>query len=203
MLQIKAVLIDVGGVLVRTSSRLSRQKWEQLLNLNNGKLDEIVFGCPAATLSTLGKVTHEQVWVNVQVLLKVTDKQLLEIKNDFWRYDFVDEELIRSLQALRSTYSTYILSNAWEGTRAILHQKYNIAEEKTVDRIFFSYELGLAKPDPNVFLTVAKMINLEPDKILFIDDFEENIKSAIELGMKTIHFNDPVLVTSILKDMAL
>lgn len=201
MLKIKAVLIDVGGVLVRTSNRHSRQKWEQLLNLNDGQLDRIVFGCPAANLSTIGKVTHGHVWGNVQAILKITDQQLLDLKHDFWKDDFVDENLICSLQALRPKYSTYILSNAWEGTRGILKQQYNISEGQTVDRIFFSSELGLAKPDPNVFLTVAKMINLNFDKILFIDDFEENIKVAIDLGMKTIHFKDPVLVASILEGM--
>jgi len=46
------------------------------------------------------------------------------------------------------------------------------------------------------------MINLEFDKIMFIDDFEENIKEANDLGMKTIHFKDPDIVASILKGMA-
>lgn len=201
MREIKAVLIDVGGVLVRTSNRSSRKEWERSLNLDDGKLDEIVFGCPAATLSTLGKVTQDVVWANVQSILKITDHQLVDLKSDFWRYDFVDEQLVSVLMALRPKYSTYILSNAWEGTRSILYQNYNIIEGETVDRIFFSYELGLAKPDPNIFKTVSRMINLEFDKIMFIDDFEENIKSANDLGMNTIHFKDPALIISRLKGM--
>ena len=203
MLDIKAVLIDVGGVLVRTSDRSSRQKWEHLLNLHDGELDGIVFGCAAAALSTVGKATQAEVWLNVQSILKLSDQQMQEIQFDFWSNDFVDEQLISALMALRPKYSTYILSNAWEGSRSALSQKYNITEGKTVDRIFFSYELGLAKPDPNVFLTVSKAVSLKFDKIMFIDDFEENINSAIGLGMNTIHFIDPELVTSRLKGMAL
>jgi len=203
MLEIKAILIDVGGVLVRTSDRSFRQKWERLLNLDDGELDGIVFGCPAASLSTVGKATQAEVWLNVQSILKLTDQQLQEIQFDFWMNDFVDEQLISALMALRPNFSTYILSNAWEGTRSALSQKYNIIEGKTVDRIFFSYELGLAKPDPNIFLTVDRMINLEFDKILFVDDFEENIKSANDLGMNTIHFLDPELVISKLRGMVL
>jgi FMN phosphatase YigB (HAD superfamily) len=202
MLDIKAVIIDVGGVLVRTSNRSSRQKWERSLKLADGKLDDVVFGCPAATLSTLGKVAQGAVWANVQSVLNITDNQLIDLISDFWRYDFVDKQLVSVLLALRPKYSTYILSNAWEGTRSILFQKYDIVEGNTVDRIFFSSELGLAKPDPNIFKTVSRMINLEFDKIMFIDDFEENIKEANDLGMKTIHFKDPDIVASILKGMA-
>jgi FMN phosphatase YigB (HAD superfamily) len=203
MLDIKAVLIDVGGVLVRTSTRSSRQEWEKSLNLDDGKLDEIVFGCPAATLSTLGKAPQDAVWVNVQSILKITDHQLMDLRSDFWRYDFVDEQLVSVLMALRPKYSTYILSNAWEGTRSILCQNYYIVEGVTVDRIFFSYELGLAKPDPNVFITVSGLINFEFDKILFIDDFEKNISAANDLGMNTIHFKDPAFIISRLKGLAI
>jgi FMN phosphatase YigB (HAD superfamily) len=203
MLDIKAVLIDVGGVLVRTSTRSSRQEWEKSLNLDDGKLDEIVFGCPAATLSTLGKAPQDAVWVNVQSILKITDHQLMDLRSDFWRYDFVDEQLVSVLMALRPKYSTYILSNAWEGTRSILCQNYYIVEGVTVDRIFFSYELGLAKPDPNVFITVSGLINFEFDKILFIDDFEKNISAANDLGMNTIHCKDPAFIISRLKGLAI
>lgn len=47
----------------------------------------------------------------------------------------------------------------------------------------YSYEVGVAKPDPAFFAEAAHRIGAEPAAILFIDDSEPNIDGARSAGL--------------------
>jgi len=53
----------------------------------------------------------------------------------------------------------------------------------------FSHRLNLAKPDPAIYLHAATGLQLEPAKILFLDDREENIAAARKVGMAAIQYS--------------
>ncbi|HEX2419605.1 MAG TPA: HAD family phosphatase [Micromonosporaceae bacterium] len=55
---------------------------------------------------------------------------------------------------------------------------------------FFSADLGLAKPDPEVFRTVCRKLGAEPGDLLFIDDKDENIAAATAVGIRSLRFRD-------------
>jgi putative hydrolase of the HAD superfamily len=57
--------------------------------------------------------------------------------------------------------------------------------------IVVSGEIGLVKPDPEIFHHLAKRYDLIPAETVFIDDHLPNIESARRLGFRTIHFADP------------
>ena len=54
----------------------------------------------------------------------------------------------------------------------------------------WSYALGLAKPEPEIYLKTAEALESAPANILFIDDREENVAAASALGFHTIRFTD-------------
>jgi putative hydrolase of the HAD superfamily len=54
--------------------------------------------------------------------------------------------------------------------------------------IVVSGEVGLVKPDPEIFHHLAKRYDLNPAETVFIDDHLPNIESARQLGFRTIHF---------------
>ena len=54
----------------------------------------------------------------------------------------------------------------------------------------WSYALGLAKPEPAIYLKTAEALHTTPAKILFIDDREENVAAAAALGFQAIRFSD-------------
>ena len=56
--------------------------------------------------------------------------------------------------------------------------------------IVVSGEIGLVKPDPEIFHHLAKCYGLVPAETVFIDDHVPNIESARRLGFRTIHFVD-------------
>ncbi len=46
-----------------------------------------------------------------------------------------------------------------------------------------SYELGMVKPEPEIYLEAARRAGCRPDECVFIDDMPENVEAAAKLGM--------------------
>ena len=55
-------------------------------------------------------------------------------------------------------------------------------------RVFCSADLGVAKPDPRLFLDAARRLSLAPAAILFVDDKPANVEGARGAGMRGHHF---------------
>jgi putative hydrolase of the HAD superfamily len=53
----------------------------------------------------------------------------------------------------------------------------------------WSHALRMAKPDPTIYRMTAQALKTTPAHTLFIDDREENIAAAAELGMQTVHYS--------------
>ncbi len=51
------------------------------------------------------------------------------------------------------------------------------------DQLFFSFELGVAKPSPDFFLAILKQLPANPDNILFVDDHAQNVAAAESTGI--------------------
>ena len=68
--------------------------------------------------------------------------------------------------------------NAYFGTNG-----HNIGDY--FDDLFLSFELGMAKPDPQVFHTLIDKCGVVPSETLFLDDGAKNIEVADKLGFKT------------------
>jgi glucose-1-phosphatase len=185
---IEAIVLDVGGVILRTEDRSGRKMLESKYNLPPGGSETLVFMSRPAAESTIGKVPQDQIWLNIREELNLTPAQLKEFRLAFWQGDKIDSDLIRYIESQREKYTTALLSNAWVGMREILAEQYQIIEGKTVDHILISAELGIAKPDPRIYYLLADTINCPYDRILFVDDFIENIEAANDLGIQTIHY---------------
>ncbi len=57
--------------------------------------------------------------------------------------------------------------------------------------LVISGEVGLIKPDPEIYHYLLKKINREAKDCIFIDDSESNVRTAEELGFISIHFSSP------------
>lgn len=185
---IKAIVLDFGGVLLRTEDRSSRRELEDKYNLPPGGTDTLVFNSPLAKASTIGKVESDQIWQNVAEKLSLSPRSLESFKNAFWAGDQLDQELLWFIQDCRPKYSTAILTNAWMDARDTLADEFCITEGQTVDHILISSELGVAKPDQAIYKILADTLGCAYTQILFVDDFLENIESAKALGVHTIHY---------------
>lgn len=185
---IKAIVLDIGGVIVRTEDLSYRRNLEIAHNLPPYGADALVFHSPAAKSSSVGKGSVDTVWEHVASTLSLSPSGLRAFKQQFWQGDRADQELLRFIMACRPQYTTALLSNAWVGARQQLARDFGIIEGVTVDHILISAELGVAKPDLKIYAILASRLEIDYANILFVDDFIENIHAAQSLGMQCIHY---------------
>jgi epoxide hydrolase-like predicted phosphatase len=185
---IKAIVLDIGGVLIRTENQSGREQLAQDYHLEPGIINSLVFNSPIAESASIGKADTSDIWNHVASELNLSSEALTEFVQLFWSGDHLDRELIEYIKSCRPEYTTALLSNAWNNMREFLAESYDIREEQTVDHILISAELGVAKPDQKIYQILSDTIGHEFEEILFVDDFIENIQSAKNLGIHTIHY---------------
>jgi glucose-1-phosphatase len=52
------------------------------------------------------------------------------------------------------------------------------------DRAFLSFEIGMVKPDPEIFEHVVAALEIDADRVLFLDDNQLNVDQARASGLR-------------------
>jgi glucose-1-phosphatase len=196
---IKAVIFDVGGVLLRTEDRGPREQMAKRLGLTYEDLSTQVFDSELAAKSTIGEVDEIEVWNHVQDKFGLTQEEMDNFRQNFWAGDRLDLDLIDFIRSLRNDYRIGLLSNAWTGTRAALTDRFSFLD--AFDVSIFSAEVGLKKPEPEIYRMILEQLEVEPSEAVFVDDFTENIIAARQLGMHAVHFKSREQVIGEIKGM--
>ncbi len=98
---------------------------------------------------------------------------------------------VRLLRALRCAgHLVLALSNFGNETFQIARLAYPFLDE--FDRIFVSAELGMSKPDTEIYQRVEAECGIAQNALLFTDDRPENIAAARARGWQTHLFDGPV-----------
>lgn len=179
----------MGGVIVRTEDWTFRQKWEEQLGLEAGELSRRVFEGPPSRRASIGKGTVDEIWSSLahQLDLSVADREQLE--TDFWRGDRVDYALVKYIGALHEHHRTALLSNAWPNIRAYIEDEWEI--DQVFDAVIISAEVGLVKPDPQIYQLALDGLDLPAAACVFIDDFPRNVDGARAAGLHALLFESP------------
>ena len=188
MPMIRAVLWDLGGVIIRTEDRTRREAWETRLGLQPGELDQIVFAGEMGRKAALGQATAPEVWAWVTERLGLEAEQGQVLRRDFWRGEDLDLDLVAYIRRLKSNFRTGLISNAWPEIRAQIENEWGIAD--AFDDLVISAEVRLAKPDPRIFQLALGRLRVEATQAIFVDDFTENTEAAAALGMHTVQFKN-------------
>lgn len=97
----------------------------------------------------------------------------------------VPKQRLERIIELRKHYRVFLLSNiyetAWQyAVNEIERQGYSVAD--CFDEVFLSYEMRLAKPDPQIFHSVVEATGILPEETLYFDDSRGNIEAGNRLG---------------------
>lgn len=185
--RVRAVVFDVGGVLLRTDDHGPRRRLAESMGLTEAQLHDAVFESPLARSATLGTVREEALWADVARRFSLDATQMAAFQAGFWGGDVFDTDFMAWIGALRPRVSTGLLSNAWSGARDMFVNRF--ACYRYVDSVVISAEEGVAKPDPEIYRICLRRMGVAADETVFVDDFARNIEAANRLGMRGILFS--------------
>lgn len=183
---IKAIVFDLGNVLIHINwiiaeNRLNEieqglgTKATQFLKTNKS----IILGLEKGEISDIEFLENIRKLTNSNLDNETIARVFSEI---FWE----NKTLTSILPHLKNHYELYLLSNT-----NIIHRKYGWDHYeflKHFNKLFLSYEIGAAKPERQIYDFVISTIKLKPSEVLYIDDIEEYVKAASNMGWNAIQF---------------
>jgi epoxide hydrolase-like predicted phosphatase len=99
----------------------------------------------------------------------------------------LEEDMFELVERARNGgYQTALLSNSW-GTG--LYPRSRI--DALFDVVVISGEVGLRKPDPDIFTLTVEQLGRKPEECVFVDDHPGHLVAAQEAGMTTVLHRDP------------
>ena len=191
MQQTKAIIFDLGGVLLDIDFKLSEKAFAELgvtnfsdffnqfhsndlfRRLETGMEDDLFY-------DDLRTATG----------LSLSNEQI----RDAWNALLLDfrPESVAVLPQLRNKYELYLLSNTNEIHLQEFQHRYEVWRPGQVfddlfDAAYYSHRIGHRKPNASAFEYVLQKHGLNATETIFIDDSINNIEAAQQLGLQTVH----------------
>ena len=186
------LIVDFGGVLT-TSVGDSFEAFCEREGINHEVLKGVVrsaYGVgtdPDALVSMIetGRIDQLEFEGGMAVLLSEGLDHPIEAEGLLSRmladlhFDLPMVQAVRDVR--RAGVLTALLSNSW----GVEYYPRRLLAE-LFDQVVISGEVGLRKPDREVFVLASERLGLPPGRCLFVDDTEGNVEGAREVGMTAI-----------------
>ena len=184
---IKACIFDLDGVIVDTA-HYHFLAWKRLA-------DELGIPFTEVENERLKGVSRMQCLAIILELGNLhLDKKIMETladKKNSWFVEFVNtmkpDEIFPNVKGLltklRKKGIKIGLASSSKNAPAVIHL-LNIQNlfDATVDGTMIVH----SKPDPEIFLLAASMLNMKPEECLVFEDAEAGVEAAVAAGMKCI-----------------
>ena len=178
---INTIIFDFGDIFINLEKDKALEEFEKLgLRGPNAELLE------ANEMFERGQIKENQFLETFQKFLSNAD---IEEIRSAWNAVIGEFPLYRLefLQLLSTKYRLFLLTN----TDQIHISKFeeNVGASffsdfyQCFEKVYYSFEMGMRKPDPQIFSYILNKHDLSPKRTLFIDDKKENTDAAAALGI--------------------
>ena len=190
----KNILFDLGGVILDININATLKRFyelgfpPELMHYPESMQTDIFFNYQTGKLST-GQFRNA---IRKAAGVEISDHEFDEAWNAM--LVGIPGERAALLKVLSKHYGLYLLSNTSALHVKVFEKMYqDVAGQpmhEVFDRIYYSHEIGLHKPDREAWEYVIKDAGIRPEETLFLDDSIHNIKASQELGFQAIHIHE-------------
>ena len=179
---ITTIIFDFGDIFINLEKEAQVEAFKKL-GLPSPNEDLITQN----DLFEKGKISAQDFLESFQKYLP--NASLKEIK-EAWNTIIGDFPLRRLefLQLLSYKYKLFLLTNTDEIHISRFEHKVGISFfsdfYQCFEKVYYSYEMGMRKPDSAIYSYILNKHDLNPRKTLFVDDKKVNTDAAEKLGMQ-------------------
>lgn len=185
---IKAIIFDYGGLFVNDSDE---DMFKEIANEFNVSIEDVYkYVHEFIDDYQTGKMSDEEFWRKVA---EKTDRELPKDYLGFWAkiYDKHTHEIPEMFEFARELkkkgYMIAILSNIIPPITRYVREMHDL---DFFDYLLFSDEIGARKPHRKMYDITLDKIGCKPEECVFIDDKEENVTAAKNIGIQGFVFKD-------------
>lgn len=188
----KALLLDLGGVLIDIDYQSTENAFEKL-GVNDFKERYTQFAQNELfDRFECGQISAQH-FINLLLPHTTTGTSPNEVVAA-WNA-MIGEfpvEKIALLDRLSQELPLYMLSNTNELHWVPVEKAWKRVSEEPMSAyfqtIFLSHQIGQRKPTPETFIWVCEQMGFEPKDVLFIDDSPQHISGAQQAGLQTFFY---------------
>lgn len=190
MSNIKGIIFDLDGVLISTD-KFHYLAWKQLAD----KLGIPFSEKDNEQLRGVSRMESLELILKNDPSVKLTEEEKIAAateKNDCYREylktmtpDDVSAEVRETLTALHNKGYKLSVGSSSKNARFILSQT---DLTRYFDAIADGNDIKNSKPDPEVFLTAASFLGLEPEVCAVVEDAEAGLEAAVAAGMLPVAY---------------
>ena len=176
----KAIIFDLGDVLFN---------WSPNTNTSiSGATFRKMLSSPTWFEYECGQLKQESCYSRIAQEFGIEASQVAEAFSQARESLQPNDTVVAFLKHLRSRaqVKVYAMSNVAREDFAALSRKMDWS---LFDRVFTSGAAGMRKPDYGFYCHVLQEIDLNPDQVVFVDDKQENVLAADDLGIRGILFD--------------
>lgn len=206
MKEIRNIIFDIGNVLLDLDFERVNREFQKLLGAD-------FYSLSTAEATKEIFLQFEKGYYSEESFINALQRQSAKVPQgraviDAWNSLLLGmpRQRLDMLQALKDKgYQLYLLSNTnslhLDWFLKYLSDEHEIQDfnERFFVKAYYSHLIKMRKPDLEVYKFVLSDAFIKADETLFIDDNEENILGARELGIATIHHNSGLDVTEVMK----
>ncbi len=178
---INTIIFDFGDIFINLDKKATMDGFKKLgLKEWNNELDQLNFQFEK------GNISREEFLAGFQ---KQMPNASIEEILESWNAILADFPLYRLefLQMLSKKYKLFLLSNTDSIHIDTFEQKVGPSFYgdfyQCFEKVYFSFEMGMRKPDAEIYQTVLNKHELQAKRTLFVDDKKENTDAAAALGI--------------------
>jgi putative hydrolase of the HAD superfamily len=187
---IKNIILDLGGVILNIDYHITIKAFQEL---GITDFDALYTQAKQAHLFDhyeTGKIDSDEFIDKLSQYLKTQQPRQKII--EAWNAMLLDlpQERLTFLEKLKEKFNTTLLSNTnpihIQCFHQIIKQQNNIdGLDAYFDHVHFSSDLGMRKPNPEIFTYVCDIHGYKPEETLFIDDSIQHVEGAKKAGINS------------------
>lgn len=192
----RGLLIDFGGVLTTPLGDALR-RWCERERVDPERLRELLKASYPAT-------DPESIVIQIEtgrMPVEEFERRLAEVFSEGLHMPLKPDGLLdrmgesielepRMIDAVAAAHAagvrTALISNSW----GVQYYPHDLLAE-LFDEVVISGQVGLRKPEEEIYVLAARGLGLEPPECVFVDDVRINLDTAERLGMETVLHEEP------------
>ncbi len=176
------LLLDLAGVLLRFRPDRRERRLRELSGLDEAALRARLADTPIGDRLDDGSASEGDL---AAFLTRLAGRHVdIDEAWAIWLTPFTPDS--RAFYPLAGLVNSFRLGVFTNNSRAVTR----VFDDSPFERLFFSAEIGVRKPDPDSFRRVTLLLDTEPGNILFVDDMAANVDAARAAGWRAALFRD-------------
>jgi putative hydrolase of the HAD superfamily len=185
---IKAVIFDLGNVLINFNHHLAARKIASLCAKAEEEIFKFFFDSPLTGLFEEGRIQPQEFFSEVKKALglNIDYETFLSVWNEIFFLTDTNRAVYVLAKQLSKDYKLALLSNI--NSLHFDYLKYKFPVFDPFHKLLFSFEMKLKKPDAKIYKQALSLLAVAPEEAFYTDDRPELVESARQLGIQGFVF---------------